>query len=303
MSRLDPSAAPRRGLRGAWWIALAAGLFFVAVAVVQIGEVVRSRGRPRIGDGRDPATYGFDLDSLVLDRRWLAAGMPNDGLRPLDTPPLLTAAGVDSLNRAERGKYLVSRDLVIGVAVPGAARAYPVRVLDWHEVANDTLGGVPLAVCWHPLSGAAVVLDRRRPGREPLALATSGLLWNSHHLLHDADRSLWAPLLARAVAGPATGDTLAVIPAALVEWAAWRAAFPATTVPWPEPAQRAAYKRDPYGNYRSGDRLRFPVAPLAPLAPGAGLKDPLAVGETPARGLPFARRHAYRFALAACGLI
>jgi len=302
VTRLDPSAAPRRGLRGAWWVALAAGVFFVAVAAVQIREVARSRERTVVGDGKDPASYGFDLDSFTLERSWLAAGLPRDSLEPLDTPRLLTAAGVDSLNRAERGKYLVSRDLVIGVAVGGAARAYPVRVLDWHEVANDTLGGVPVAVCWHPLSGSAVVLDRRR-GDEVESFGVSGLVWNSHHLLHDGDGALWAPLLGAAVAGPAAGDTLAVVPSALVDWAAWRAAFPATTVPWPVPARRAAYQRDPYGSYRSSDRIRFAIGPLPPLPAGAQLKDPLLVGAAERQGLVFARVHGFRFALEAAGLI
>jgi hypothetical protein len=306
MSDLEPSARPRRGLRGAWWIAAAAAVFFVAVAAVQISEVRQSRQRPAVGDGKDPATYGFDLSNLTIARPWLAAAMPRDRVQTLDHPPLLAAAGVDSLNRAERGKYLVGDDLVIGIARGGQARAYPLRVLHWHEVANDTLAGVPVAVAWHPLSGSAVVLDRRLDGRV-LSLGVSGLVWNSHHLLYDrgADASsLWAPILAAAVAGPAVGDTLTVIPAALVRWEDWRLAHPHTTVPWPDPAMRKAYKRDPYGNYQSGDVLRYPVAPLPPLAAGQRLKDLLPIGVVAAGPLPTARAHAYRFlvqALATAG--
>ncbi len=324
MTRLDPDAAPRRSLRGAWWVAVLATLFFVAVAVEQLGEVRRSRRHATVGDGKDPATYGFDLASLTVPARWLAAAMPRDGLATLDHPPLLTASGVDSLNSAERGKYLVGDDLVIGIAVGGVARAYPLRVMHWHEVANDTLGAVPVAVAWHPLSGSAVVLDRRRAGRV-LTLGLSGLVWNSHHLLYDrssdgaatkgpvaaadsagataaAGRSLWAPLLASAVAGPAAGDTLAVVPAALVSWRQWRAAHPRTTVPLPDRAMRQAYKRDPYGNYQSGDVLRFPVPPLPALAPGQRLKDvlPRGVTATP-EGLRAARSWAYRFVWQALG--
>ncbi|MDD5719835.1 MAG: DUF3179 domain-containing (seleno)protein [Candidatus Krumholzibacteria bacterium] len=328
MTRHDPASPPRRGLRGAWWIACLAIVFFAAAAAVQLGEVRRSRTQPRVGDGKDPATYGFDLANLTVPARWLAAAMPRDALAPLDHPPLLTASGVDSLNRAERGKYLVSDDLVIGVAAGGAARAYPLRVLNWHEVANDTVGGVPVAVAWHPLSGAAAVLGRRL-GERTLVFGVSGLVWNSHHVLYDrrmagpaagpdagddTAASLWVPILARAVAGPAAGDTLAVIPAALVRWQQWRAAFPATTVPLPDRALRAAYKRDPYGSYQSGDVLRYPVAPLPALPEGQRLKDLLPLGPVEARaagasaaeaaaGSPaFARAYAYRFLVLALDL-
>lgn len=304
MSRIDPTGAPRRGLRGAWWIAAAGALFFVAVAIVQLGEVRDSRQRPGVGDGKDPATYGFDLASLTVSPRWLAAAMPRDRVTPLDRPPLLAAAQVDSLNRAERGKYLVGSDLVIGVVIDGVARAYPVRVLHWHEVANDTLAGVPIAVAWHPLSGAAVVLDRRHDAGE-LRLGVSGLVWNSHHLLYDRDSeapSLWAPILAAAVAGPAAGDTLAVIPSAIVPWEQWRQAQPATTAPWPDPAMRQAYKRNPYGSYQSGDVLRYPVAPLPPLPAGERLMDLLAIGPDSGRSFATARAHAYRFLVQALEL-
>ena len=292
MTRLDPAASPRRSLRGAWWIATVVGVFFAAVAWIQVGEVLESRGVPTVGDGRDPDTYGFDLATFTIDRRWLAAGMPRGTLEPLDRPPLLAPAQVDSLNGAERGKYLVADDLVIGVEIGGAARAYPLRVLDWHEVADDTLGGRAITVARHPLSGSAVV-PQRRPVGGPASFEARGLLWTSPHLLASPGGSLWAPLLGRAVGGPAAGDALAVLPAALVTWGAWRDRHPRTTVPWPDPAMRAAYKRDPYGNYASGETVRYPVTPLPPLPAGERFKDVLTVDG----------RHAYRFALQALGLL
>ncbi len=307
MSEIEPSSGPRRGLRGAWWVAIAVGIFFVLVAVVQIGAVLKSRDREVIGDGRDPASYGFDLANLTVSRHVLAAAMTKDQIQPLEINGRLTPAQVDSLNRAERGKYLVSEDRVIGVKVGGVARAYPVRVLDWHEVVNDTIGGVPVAICWHPLSGAAVALDRRH-GDEVLELGISGLVWNSHHLLFDrrpdaVGESLWAPLLAAAVAGPAAGDQLAVIPSALVPWSQWKLANPATTVPYPDYDMRAAYKRDPYGAYSSSDLLRFPVEDLPPLADGQSLKDQMLIGGSTMTVVPtIARMHAFRFAVLAMGL-
>jgi hypothetical protein len=273
-----PSAAPRRGLRGAAWIAVVVTLFFAAVAFIQIRAALRVAGTRPVGDGKHVETYGFDLANLAVPRDLVvASGMPRDGLRPLVAPPLLTPARVDSLNRAIRGKYLTPDDRVIGVVLAGVARAYPVRVLDWHEVALDTLGGVPIAVCWHALSGSAVVLDRRHEG-QVLSLGVSGLLYASHHLLHDREsESLWAPLLGLAVAGPDAGDTLAFVPHVLTRWDTWCAAQPATTVPDPADSLRESYERSPYVNYDGADILRFPVPPLPPLGPGERLKDPLAL--------------------------
>lgn len=301
--RFQPSAAPRRGLRGAAWIVLAVTAFFVAVGFVQI------RAALRVAAMRPPRERApFDLTNLAVDPGVVVpGGLPRDGLAPLYTPPLLTPARVDSLNRAIRGKYLTPDDRVIGVVVRGQARAYPVRVLDWHEVALDTLGGVPLAVCWHALSGAAVVLDRRHDG-EVLAFGLSGLLYDSHHLLYDhASESLWAPLLGRAIAGRASGDTLAFVPHALTRWDAWCAAHPQTTVPDPADSLRDFYERSPYVNYEGADILRFPVAPLPALGLGQRLKDELALSRD-ASGAWVARplgssadlrpalAHAYRFA-------
>ena len=307
MSDLDPTGGPRRSLRGAWWVVVAVVVFFVLVAVVQIGAVLHSRDRDVIGDGKNPASYGFDLTTLTVSPDVLAAAMTKDQLDPLVITRRLTAAQVDSLNGAERGKYLVPEDRVIGVKVGGVARAYPIRVLDWHEVVNDTIGGVPVAICWHPLSGAAVVLDRRH-GDAVLELGVSGLVWNSHHVLYDrqpdaAGESLWVPLLARAVAGPAVGDELTVIPSALVPWSQWKLASPATTVPYPDYDMRAAYKRDPYGAYCSSDLLRFPVEELPPLAEGQSLKDQMLVGGSTMTVIPtVARMHAFRFAVQALDL-
>lgn len=295
--RIEPSGAPRRGLRGAAWVVVVVTLFFAAVAYVQIRAALKVAGHP-------PAARTFDLTGLTLPREFVvASGLPRDGLAPLVQPPLLTPARVDSLNRAVRGKYLTPDDRVIGVVHAGVARAYPLRVLDWHEVALDTLGGLPVAVCWHALSGAAVVLDRRH-GPDVLTFGVSGLLYNSHHLLYDrASESLWAPLLARAVAGPAVGDTLAILPHVLQRWDHWCAAHPGTTVPEPADSLLISYQRSPYGNYEGADLLRFPVAPLPALGPGERHKDSLALTRDaagtwvarPTDGEP-ALAHAHRFA-------
>lgn len=306
MTRFDPSRSPRGDLRGAWWILVVVVVFFAAVAINQVSQVIASRSEPRVGDGQDPSTYGYDLSELAVDTRWLAAAMPKDNLQPLTRPSLLTAAEVDSLNGAERGKYLVSEDRVVGVVIDGVARAYPLRVLDWHEVVNDTIAGVPVLVAWHPLSGVATAFERRLDG-QTLELAVSGLVWNSHHVLHDQGvgdaESLWVPLLGRAISGPWRDRELPRLRCALVTWHEWLTAYPQSQVPRPASQMKPAYKRDPYGNYASGDVVRYPVTKLPPLPDDQRLKDQLAVDRAERDGIMFAAVHGYRFALQAVGLL
>jgi hypothetical protein len=180
----------------------------------------------------------------------------------------MSVMAVDSLNHAERGKYLVHDDLVLGVVVGRQARAYPLRVLNWHEVVNDTLAGRPVAVIFNPLCDASAVFDRR-VAAEVLEFGVSGLLFNSNILLYNRrpDRrgeSLWSQLQGRAVTGPAAAarHRLELLPSMIMTWGAWRSQHPQTTVPFPAQTFRQRYQRNPYGVYAGSEILRFPVAPL-----------------------------------------
>lgn len=298
---------PRRAARGStagptWrhaaWILALALLLSGAVVAWRLSAVLGGRGGRAVGDGRDPATYGFVLEPCLVPRESLTGGgLPRDGVPVLDHPRLMYASAVDSLNRAQRGKYLVSSDRVIGLEIGGRARAYPVRVLCWHEVVNDTLGGILIAVSYNPLCDSAAAFHRVVPpppgagsgGADTVRFGVSGLLLNSNQLLYDRrppgrEASLWSQLLGRAIAGPAAaaGRALAPLPLEIVRWDDWRARHPDTDVLLPAEAMRERYKRSPYGHYYGDDLLRFPAAPLpagptAASGPGAGLalKDPV----------------------------
>jgi hypothetical protein len=280
---------------GGWVVGLA--VLLLAVAAYWRGhDMVSGHGDRAVGDGTDPATYGFDLDASLVPRTGIAAsGLPRDGLPVLDYPRLLAPAQADSLHREAHYKYLVPGDRVIGVALGGQARAYPISVMNWHEVVNDTLGGQPIAVTYSPLGDASVVFDRRLPppiaadgafttgdgpDRAPNArtepdttvlFSLSGLLYNSNLLMYDRrdghrGESLFNQLQARAVAGPAAveGRRLQVIPCVVARWGDWRARHPATTVLYPEPSRRERYQRNPYAHDYGSDQLRYAVDPLPP---------------------------------------
>jgi hypothetical protein len=269
-SRRAAAASPRvLDLRSGGWVIVLAGVLTVGAAVA---IVLSTRGSGGRWVGRQQAAggpNGFDLAICRIPRDEIVrGGPPKDGIPAITDPRMLTAAEVDAITKNERGKYLVSDDRVIGVAIDGDARAYPLNILCWHEVVNDVVGGRPIAVTYCPLCDSAVVFDRRVDD-ETLEFGVSGLLYNSNALLYDRrpggrGESLWSQLKLGAVTGPAAAanQTLTIVPSALVRWADWRRAHPDTGVLARDPAYGRRYRRSPYQSYFGDDRLRFPVRPL-----------------------------------------
>jgi hypothetical protein len=275
-------------IRSGWWVALAAaGLTLIAGAVIVAPLFDRAPGRSQKTD--------FDLADTTVPREYVVRAMNRDGVQALVAPMMIDAAEVDRFNREERGKMLVPDDRVIGVEISGDARAYPLRLMRWHEVVNDVVGGKPIAVTYSPLCDSVAVFSRELDGIE-VELGVSGLLYNSNTLLYDRrlgppNTPLWIQLDGRPVAGPAPGSQPRLVPgpATLTTWAAWRARYPATAVLAPLPEMKRPYKRDPYHSYFGSDLLRFPVDPLPP-AEGLSFKDRLVIvtvdGEDTAFSLP-----------------
>lgn len=264
------SAAPSRPALTKPLLATAA-ITVAAGAAVLVWAIVAGIGRERsLGDGRDPRSYGFDLGSLTTDPGFAVSGQPRDFLPSLDAPERLRGDEIADYNRTHRRRPVVSADRVVGVVVAGEARAYPVPLLEAHEIVNDVLGGVPIAVSFSPLADAAVVFDRR-VGDRPREFALSGLLLDSTHLLYSRDdrgasaesTSLWSPLRLRAVAGPDDGEELRAIPlVSLARWSDWLAAHPETTVALGDEGSRLRDRRIDYTHELTRPGLTFPVAGL-----------------------------------------
>ncbi len=271
------SRRPQRLLTwgGGGWVLGLAGLLMLAVIAWRITSIVRYARMERIGDGRTVASYRFDLSTCLIPRDAIrAGGRSKDTVAVLTDPHVVPPAEVERINkdqrRREHSTFLVERERVVGVYLNGAARAYPVRALAWHEVVNDTLGDVPIAVTYSYLCDSVVVYDRRVDG-ETLNLANSGLFYNSNPLLFDRrpaghGESLWSQLEGRAVAGSAAaaGHVLTPIPASLIVYADWLSRHPESTALAPVPSRKGYYKREPLPGYLQSDDLVFPVEPAAP---------------------------------------
>jgi hypothetical protein len=265
----DPHLRKMLRLRPGSWVILLAMFSVFGVVTWRAAVVIKAAKSDVRGDGRTVASYGFDLSTCLVSRAQIvASGMPKDGLRVLDEPPTVIGGEVHAINEARRGKFLVSGDRVVGVSIAGRTVAYPIRMLNWHEIVNDRFGAVPVAITYSPLCDSVVVFDRR-VGDTVREFGVSGLLYNSNLLMYDrqsddAAESLWSQLQFRAVAGPAaqSGHRLTVLSCAVVRWADWLSRHPETEVLADDSGLRKRYKSDPYGHYYSLGRLKFPVEPL-----------------------------------------
>jgi len=300
---------------GGWVLVLG---FAVAIAGVvwNLAPLFSPTRRLALGDGRNPDSYGFDLStSLVPKEKIVSSGMLRDAMPALVDPAVIRPDAV-------RRSFLVGDDKVVGLHIGGEARAYPLRMLVWHEVVNDLVGGTPVVVTYHPLSEGIAVFDRRGQG-ETLTFGVSGLLYQSNLLMytpyvphesspksssvnglaaragpspHKLAATVWSQLQGRGIAGPARGSALSLVPFALCRWQDWLAAHPETTVLAPIAEEADQYGRDVYATYTNTETLKFPVDPLPPpgglprkarifAAPGPGgwTLTPLAVAPTERR--------------------
>jgi hypothetical protein len=201
-----------------------------------------------------PFLGGFDLSHHIVPPDQIRDGGPAKDAIPAVLEPQFV--------RADRATFLESNDKVIGVVVQGRARAYPIKILNWHEVVDDSIAGAPLAVTFCPLvQGAAVY--RREAGGKTVVLGVSGKLYQSNLVLYDAGtQSLWSQLEGQALTGPMAGQKLTAIPNTVVTWEAWRKKHPTTDVLSINTGYTRDYGVDPYWGYEHGDEMVSPVTHL-----------------------------------------
>ena len=208
-----------------------------------------------------------ELLAQVTDRVTLGAiqwgGVRRGGIPELNNPERLTPAQAD---------FMTDDELVLGFVIGGEAGAYPVRFLARHELANDVVGGVPVALGYCTLCLTALMFDRRLPNGDVLTFQTSGMLMDSNKIMIDNEtESLWNHLSGTAFAGPLAGTKLEQFPVATTRWSDWLADHPDTftlEVPpptyFPELPERPpiAYDYTPgaaYRSYYSSEDLWFPT--------------------------------------------
>ncbi|MDA8110773.1 MAG: DUF3179 domain-containing protein [Betaproteobacteria bacterium] len=228
------------------------GALACACAIAVLGAAPGASARPILKNG-------FDVSgALVPANEILEGGPPKDGIPAIDSPKFVPAAKA----RALRGN-----DRVLGLVWEGIAKAYPIRILNWHELVNDRLGEERVLVSYCPLCGTGVAYRSSLGGRT-LTFGVSGLLYNSDVLFYDREtQSLWSQFLDKAISGPLKGARLEEIALTHTTWADWRSRHPRTLVLSTDTGFARDYDRDPYAGYERSRALMFPVAHASDLFP------------------------------------
>ena len=194
---------------------------------------------------------GFELSNLLIPVHEIRkGGPPRDGIPSIDRPIFLSAG---------QTTFLKDNDYVLGVSWNGESKAYPIRIMDWHEVVNDYFSNDPVVVTYCPLCGSGVAFNSR-VNSQSLTFGVSGLLYNSDVLLYDRQtKSLWSQLETMAISGPQSGAKLEIIPTAYITWNDWKMKYPETKVLSTETGHVRDYNRSPYQSYEGVPDLMFPV--------------------------------------------
>jgi hypothetical protein len=178
-----------------------------------------------------------------------SGGPPKDGIPAIDRPRFVGA-------RAARA-WLHAREPVIVLRLRGEARAYPLQILMFHEIANDVVAGVPVAVTFCPLCNASIVFDRRVAGRV-LDFGTTGRLRFSDLVMYDRQtESWWQQFTGKAIVGHYAGTELARLPSEIIAFEDFSAAHPAGLVLSRETGHARPYGRNPYAGYDRIDQSPF----------------------------------------------
>jgi hypothetical protein len=191
---------------------------------------------------------------LISAQEILWGGVKVDGIPPLEEPRFVTPE--------DAAAWIDPSDRIIGVEINGDARAYPLRIIDWHEMVNDTVGGVPVSLAYCTLCGSAILYDGRA-GDRVFRFGTSGMLYRSNKLMYDRQtRSLWEQYTGEPVWGElvGSGTRLKILPVTHTTYGQWLKDHPETKVL----DIRTGFPRDytpgaAYGHYFNSEQLMFPA--------------------------------------------
>ena len=179
----------------------------------------------------------------------LSGGPPRDGIPPIDEPKFIDFEEAD--------RYLGRLEPVIAFELNGDVRAYPLSILTWHEIVNDVVGGVPVAVTFCPLCNSAIVFDRRLDG-VVYDFGTSGKLRKSDLVMWDRQtESWWQQLTGEAIVGELAGKKLTFLPATIISWGDFKDASPSAKVLSQDTGFSRNYGQNPYVGYDRADNPPF----------------------------------------------
>lgn len=216
--------------------ALAAAMLF---SMVEVAMAETSQQWQREWPHTDFSRATVDLAEIV------SGGPPKDGIPSIDKPKFMRASKIEGL---------APNEPVLSVILGKDARAYPLRVMIWHEIVNDVVAGVPIAVTYCPLCNTGIVFDRRLDGRT-LDFGTTGKLRHSDLVMYDRQtESWWQQYGGEAIVGELAGRSLKILPSRLESFESFRARTPDGRVLVPNNPRFRAYGSNPYVGYDQAPR-------------------------------------------------
>jgi len=233
----------------------------------------------------------YDLSGLSVPQKQIHTLLPRDAIPALTDPKTESAKGAQWLPDDARVIEIVVGDDVLGV---------PLRILDWHEIVNTTIGGEPIAATYCPLCDSATVFSRRVTPKPPadthgggsgtkpsaplapivLEFGVSGALYNSNVLMYDKQgKGLWSQLGMRSLSGPLVGTTMDMLPIQVVSFADFKQAHPKAKIVSRDTGHQRDYTRSPYESYFNDKNLMVPVVGIGDALPRKTLGVGIAMGE------------------------
>ena len=204
-------------------------------------------------EAQEPSYFnGFNVENGLIAPVDIDHGGPGrDGVPALDNPVFLSGTA--------RGDQINANDRIMGVSYNGIAKAYPIKILDWHEIVNDKFGETRLTISFCPLCGSGMVFLATVDGQQ-LNFGVSGLIYNSDLLLYDRNtESLWSQLMKTAVTGPLTGSKLTQVPAQYTTWRAWLKQYPDSLLLSRDTGHTRDSHNGGYLQYRRLPAIAFPT--------------------------------------------
>lgn len=199
---------------------------------------------------------GFDLsNSSIAKDRILSGGPAKDGIPALDKPLFIAASAAD---------FLQADDRILGIELNGVSRAYPIAILNWHEIVNDHIGQQAFVITYCPLCGTGIAFSAQIQDKT-LDFGVSGLLYNSDVLLYDRQtESLWSQIKGQAISGKLARQQLQRIRLSHTSWSDWLQTHPHSQVLSDNTGYRRDYSRNPYAGYENSTALYTQVSAQAP---------------------------------------
>jgi hypothetical protein len=212
----------------------------------------------------------FSKHTVPLDE-FESGGPPKDGIPAIDEPKF------ESVGSADR--FLERREPVAVLRIGDRARAYPIQILVWHEIVNDTLGGTPVTVTYCPLCNSTVTFDRRLGGRT-LDFGTTGNLRRSDLVMYDRQtETWWQQITAEGVVGELSGEKLTILPSQILAWSEFRRAHPGGEVLSRDTGFDRDYGQSPYVGYDRGGAPMFGVGRINDALPAKARVTSIRVGD------------------------